>query len=349
MSEIFKNQRILVLGGAGYIGGAVSDTLFKHGYYNVTVYDSLLFQEDYQKIGFDFIRGDIRDKELLLKILKNSDIVINLAANVGDGASAICPEVTLEVNRDCVKFIADNFSGRIIHMSSCSVYGAGNDILTEDSPTKPLSIYAISKLESENVLDNNDAIIFRLGTIFGLGDSHTRFRSDLVLNTLVMNAFTKKKISVFGGEQYRPLLHVYDAAEAIVKAISIPRSEKSQTFNLACANIQIIDIAHLVKDYFPDTELIVTDIPTEDMRNYQASWHKAYIKFDFIPEATLEDGIQEIKDLLESKRLKDVNNPRYHNHRWFQQTECYKDARFPISPALNKEIQDRKLTLTSVK
>ena len=205
-------MNILVVGGAGYVGGGIVDKLKKN--HNVTVYDSLIYEESYRK-DVDFVYGDIREQKKLLPLLDKCDAVIWLAALVGDGACAINPELTFEINSDSVKFLAENFNKRIVFLSTCSVYGAQEGLLDETSTINPLSEYASSKVQAEDYLKDSNAIIFRLGTLFGISDEFSRIRLDLVVNILVTKALTEGKLTVFGGDQWRPLLHVIDVANAI--------------------------------------------------------------------------------------------------------------------------------------
>src|SRR6185369_372366 len=175
-------MKVLVVGGAGYIGGAVTDLLAKSNH-EYRVYDALLYEESYRK-PVDFFYGDIRDRARLLPHLKWADAVVWLAALVGDGACALNPEITTEINQDTVKWLTESFSGRIVFMSTCSVYGAQDGELNESSPLNPLSVYAATKLDAEKYLIERNAIIFRLGTLFGVGDLFSRIRLDLVVNTL---------------------------------------------------------------------------------------------------------------------------------------------------------------------
>ena len=133
-------------------------------------------------------------------------------------------------------------------MSSCSVYGTGEDMLTEDSELNPLSLYARSKIEDEKVLEGTNTIIFRLGTLHGISDQFSRIRFDLVVNTLVMRAMFHNKIVVFGGEQYRPLLHVRDVAVTIANTLD---RANTGIYNLHTENLKIINVARRIKDYFP--------------------------------------------------------------------------------------------------
>ena len=152
-----------------------------------------------------------------------------MAALVGDGACSINPELTFEINSESVKFLAENFKKRIVFLSTCSVYGAQDGILDETSSINPLSEYASSKVQAEEYLQNSDAIIFRLGTLFGISDEFSRIRLDLVVNILVTKALTEGKLTVFGGEQWRPLLHVNDVANACLLYTSPSPRDKRQS------------------------------------------------------------------------------------------------------------------------
>lgn len=301
-------MKVLIVGGAGYIGGALTDILLKTKH-ELRVYDALLYEESYLK-DVPFVYGDIRDRKKLKEQLKWADAVVWLAALVGDGACAINPEVSIELNQDSVKWLADNFSGRIVFMSTCSVYGEHDMVLDETAPTNPLSVYASTKLAAEDHLKGKNAITFRLGTIFGLGDSFARIRLDLVLNTLTTRAIVDGKFKVFGGEQWRPLLHVRDAAQAIADNLE---TTHTGIYNLHYENVKIIDLANAVKRHIPDLEMEIVDIKFQDARNYKANSDKARKDFNFKPRLTAEDGIEEVKELITGHRIKDVNNPRYSN------------------------------------
>lgn len=306
-------MKILIVGGAGYVGGVVTDLLIKNKY-NVTVYDSLLYEDQYMK-DCPFILGDVRDESKLKGLLSKFDTVVWIAALVGDGACNIDPKLTIEINFKSVEFLSQNFNGRIVFFSTCSVYGAQNQLLNENSSVNPLSLYASTKLKAENALKNKNAIIFRLGTLFGLSDKFARLRMDLVVNTLTAKAFIENKINVFGGEQYRPLLHVRDAAKAIHESIS---SKEVGIFNLSLDNFKIIDIANAIKDHFPGLEILIEDIPFQDTRNYRVDNSKSLNLLNFKADVLLLDGIKEIKKILMETRIKDINNPRYTNQKYLQ-------------------------------
>lgn len=301
-------MKVLIVGGAGYIGGALTDILQKSNH-ELRVYDALLFEESYLK-NIPFVFGDIRNKEHLKEHLQWADAVVWLAALVGDGACSLNPEISTELNQDMVKWLAENYDGRIVFMSTCSVYGEHDNVLDENAPTNPLSVYASTKLVAEDYLKDKNAIIFRLGTIFGLGDNFARIRLDLVLNTLTTRAIIDGKIKVFGGEQWRPLLHVRDAAQAVADNLE---TSHTGVYNLHNENVKIIDLAHEVKKYVPELEMEIVDIKFQDARNYKVNSDKARETFGFSPKYSAEDGIKEVKKLIEERRIKDVNNPRYSN------------------------------------
>ena len=305
-------MKILVVGGAGYVGGGIVDTLSKKN--EITVYDSLIYESAYRK-DVNFIYGDIRDYKKINSILNNFDAVVWLAALVGDGACSINPTLTHEINSETVKNLVKNFNGKIIFLSTCSVYGAQEGVLDENSEVNPLSEYASSKLIAEKYLEESDAIIFRLGTLFGISDQFSRIRLDLVVNILTTKALVDKKMSVFGGDQWRPLLHVKDVANAIEHNIS---SDTKGIFNLHYKNFKIIEIAEKIKEKIPDVSIETTPLPFQDARNYQVSSDKLKRETGFEASIELTQGIEEMYNLISSNRIKDINDPRYSNQNFLQ-------------------------------
>ena len=305
-------MKILVVGGAGYVGGGIVDTLSKKN--EITVYDSLIYESAFRK-DVNFIYGDIRDYKKINSILNNFDAVVWLAALVGDGACSINPTLTHEINSETVKNLVKNFNGKIIFLSTCSVYGAQEGVLDENSEVNPLSEYASSKLIAEKYLEESDAIIFRLGTLFGISDQFSRIRLDLVVNILTTKALVDKKMSVFGGDQWRPLLHVKDVANAIEHNIS---SNTKGIFNLHYKNFKIIEIAEKIKEKIPGVSIETTPLPFQDARNYQVSSDKLKLETGFEASIELTQGIEEMYNLISSNRIKDINNPRYSNQNFLQ-------------------------------
>ena len=305
-------MNVLVVGGAGYVGGGIVDKLKEN--HSVTVYDSLIYEESYRK-DVKFVYGDIRDHKKLLELLNSNDAVIWLAALVGDGACAINPELTFQINSESVKFLAENFKKRIVFLSTCSVYGAQEGMLDESSSINPLSEYASSKVQAEEYLQNSNAIIFRLGTLFGISDEFSRIRLDLVVNILVTKALSEGKLTVFGGDQWRPLLHVNDVANAINHTLE---NEVTGVFNLHYKNFKIIDIANKIIEKVPNATIETTPMKFQDARNYQVSSEKLFNETGFRAQVDLSTGIDEVYQLISSKRIKDVNHIRYSNQNFLE-------------------------------
>lgn len=306
-------MKILIVGGAGYVGGYVTD-LLKETNNEIIIYDNLLYENQFQK-DVNFIYGDVRDYKKIQKYFDWADTVIWMAALVGDGACSINPVITNKVNFESVENLAKNFNGKIVFFSTCSVYGAQDDVLDENSKTNPLSVYASTKLSAEKILLSKNSLIFRLGTLFGVGDAFSRIRMDLVVNVLTAKAITEKKLTVFGGRQFRPLLHVKDAAHMIILAAE---SEKTGIYNLHSENIKIIDLAERVKKKFKDVLIEKVDIKFQDARNYRVNGEKLKKDFNFVPKYSVEDGISEIKKIINEKRIKDMNDPRYTNQKYLE-------------------------------
>ena len=303
-------MRILVVGGAGYVGGWLTDEAVRAGH-DVRVFDRLLYEEAYLK-DVDFAYGDILDMEALKPHLDWAEAVVWLAAFVGDPACALNPDLTMRTNVGAVRSLVENFDGRIVFPSTCSVYGAQQGELTEASPLNPLSLYAESKIEAEDIFTKSPAsvIMFRLGTLYGLSDTYARLRVDLVLNVLTIRAILEKRMSVFGGEQYRPLLHVRDVATAMVPQLT---SDATGIFNLHAENVKIIDLAKMIQAHVPDSELEVTETSFQDSRNYMVSSDKARSELGFAPQWTVDQGIEEVAEAVRGRRIPDVTLPRFSN------------------------------------
>ena len=305
-------MKVLIVGGAGYVGGYLTDLLSEEN--EVLVYDSLLYEHMYLK-EVDFQYGDIRDHENLIATIEDfePDTIVWLAAIVGDGACQIDPLLTNEVNYESVKWLCENYNGKIVFTSTCSVYGVNNDLITEEAEPNPLSTYASTKLKAEQyLLDNHDnSLVFRLGTLFGLSDTYSRIRLDLVSNVLTLKCVNGEPLSVFGGEQWRPLLHVKDVSTAIVHGLD---NEISGLYNLHDDNYTIKELAEtIVARVAPNTGIInYVDMPFEDLRNYRVSSDK-YRQTGWLPSYNLETGIDSLATILQSNRVKDTSNNLYSN------------------------------------
>lgn len=300
---------VLVVGGAGYIGGSVTDELIGKKI-PFTVYDNLTYENEYLK-PVHFIYGDVRDKTTLQKLLPKYSHVIWLAAIVGDGACAIKPKLTKEINQKTVGFLSQHFKGRIIFTSTCSVYGANTEPVRETSPTNPLSIYAQTKLAAEKYLSKNQALIFRLGTAFGLSDTYSRVRMDLAINYMTMNAVKNGRLTIFGGGQWRPFIHVHDIGRIITDNLL---GKSCGTYNLATHNETIIDIATTIQQ-ITKCKITKTRHKFQDNRNYNAIVTKA-LKDKILPKQTghsIAYGVKEIRDLVLSRRVKNLDLEYYSN------------------------------------
>lgn len=305
-----NTKKVLVVGGAGYVGGYLVDATIEAGH-EVRVFDKLVYEDAYLK-EVPFFFGDVNDIDTLRPHLEWADVVVWLAAVVGDPACALNPQLTIDTNVEAVKSLVANFSGRIIFPSTCSVYGAQDGLLTESSSFDPLSLYAESKISAERVLESapNESLIFRLGTLFGLSDTYSRLRVDLVLNVLTIRAIREGTMSVFGGRQYRPLLHVRDVATAMVPGIN---SSATGTFNLHAENLTILELAERIQDHAPNAVLKISDSTFQDSRNYAVSSDKARSELGFEPRWTVADGIAEIARAIRENRIPDVNVERFSN------------------------------------
>ncbi len=299
MTFINTKTRVLVVGGAGYIGGAVTDILLAKKI-PFTVYDCLVYEHQYLK-PVDFIYGDVRDYKKLKSILPKYTHVIWLAAIVGDSACQIDEQLTKEINLESVKWLAKNYKGRILFASTCSVYGRNDFVLDESSETNPLSLYAKTKLDAEPyLLKHSNALIFRIGTAFGASDEFSRVRLDLAVNLLSFRAINDGKLVYFGGTQWRPYIHVKDIAAAFVNGLD---SKSKGIYNLAVKNHQIKDVARRIA-VFTKCKTEETGVPFEDLRNYHVNVKKAKkagllkgLKYD------LNHGIKEMISLASFSRV----------------------------------------------
>lgn len=320
-------EDVLVIGGAGYVGSVLAGKLLAKGY-KVTVMDALLYGNDgisryYGHRNFDVINGDLRDIETIIRSLRYADAVIHLGGLVGDPACAVDERLTTEINLASTRLIAEAARGfgiqRFVFASSCSVYGASDEILNERSALDPVSHYAKTKKDSEKILldleDLNFApIILRFGTFYGLSP---RARFDLVVNLLTARAVREKAITIMGGEQWRPFIHVADGADAIIRCMEAPvHAVKGEIFNVGSDrnNFTIKQLGELVQELVPEAS--VNYEPAEATEpNYRVSFAKIRRYLDFEPTHTVADGIVEIKNAIENGLIPQYQNAVYSNHK----------------------------------
>ncbi len=303
-------MRVLIVGGAGYVGGWLTDEAVAAGH-DVLVYDLLLYEDRFLK-DVPFVNGDVLDRERLLPHLAWADAVVWLAALVGDPASALAPGLTEKINLESVRWLSEVYDGRIVFPSTCSVYGAQDELLDESSPLAPLSLYAQTKLACESSLlePHPSSLILRLATLAGIGDTYSRIRLDLVVNLLTARAKTIGRLQVFGGTQYRPLLHVRDVATAIVPHLD---TDVGGIFNLGTENITIEELADRVATHVGGVEIEKVDIPIHDARNYRTSFEKAERELGFVARYNVDDAIREVADLIDAGRIKDLSLAQFSN------------------------------------
>ena len=319
-------MNILVVGGAGYIGGYATDQLMKLPEANVAVYDNLLYEERFLK-PVKFYHGDIRDTKKLANIANNYDVVILAAALVGDPACSVDPNLTEDINYTAIKNICSQLDPKVhvIFMSTCSVYGAQDGILDENSGTNPLSSYAATKLRAEKYVTDRGGTIFRLGTVYGLGDSFSRIRLDLVVNILTLKAVTEKKITLNGGDQWRPLISVRDIA-GYLKEACITRM--NGTYILCSENITIRNLGlHVAGILQNNTEITYEDISFQDARNYRVSADNSNKVFKFRCEHTLLSEVTRMANVFKDGRIKNPNCITYNNGKFLSDL---KEAKYGI-------------------
>ncbi len=304
------SKRVLVVGGAGYIGGHTVDVLIDYGH-RVCVYDNLTYENRYLK-DVNFVYGDVRDTDAVIKTAKLYDVVVLMAALVGDPACSVDPDLTDEINHVAIKNICEQLpkEKHVIFMSTCSVYGAQTEMLDEESPTSPLSSYASTKLLAEKYVKERDGTIFRLGTVYGLGDTYSRVRLDLVVNVLTMKATYDKKINIFGGEQWRPLICVKDIAGYVLEAID---KDIRGTYILSEGNYTMKMLGELIGNMYPDVEVDFTSISFEDARNYMVNNVKAEHAFVYKPIYDIEEEIENLRDIFKDHRIRNVKDSAFHN------------------------------------
>lgn len=306
-----KANRILITGGAGYIGSHLTDLLKGR----CIVYDSLLYTNEYLK-DVEFVRGDVTDYPLLQKYLTRVDCVVWLAGIVGDAACMVNPRKAIATNQEAVQFLSEHFNGSIIYMSSCSAYGVSDEVVNEESPLNPQSLYAETKTNSEKYLAGKQALVLRLGTLHGVSE---RMRFDLVVNVLTMHAIVKGRIEVFGGKQYRPLLSIKDAAEFV--AALVDQDWPPGVYNVASENLSILEIAGIVKTEIPDVQIEIVGSQFEDKRNYRVDSSKAEKFLGFKGKQFVRDSVRDIAQLIHSGRIKDFSDLRYANLSALQNSE----------------------------
>jgi nucleoside-diphosphate-sugar epimerase len=324
-------KNVLVTGGAGYCGSLLVPQLLAEGY-NVTVYDLLYFGDSFlpkDNPRLKVVPGDIRDVAKLTSVLQNQDVVLSLACISNDASFELDESLSTTINLDAFEpmVVAVKKAGvkRFVYASSSSVYGVSDKPnVTEDHPLVPLTLYNKYKGMCEPLLlkhtdDHFVGVIFRPATVCGYAP---RLRLDLSVNILTNHAVTNNKITVFGGSQLRPNLHVQDYAD-LCKLLLVAPTEKiaNQIFNCGYQNMSIMEIAHMVKKVveqeFPQKAPIdIVTTPTDDNRSYHINSDKIKKTLGFAPKHTIEEAVRDLcRAFRDGKIPNSFSDDRFYNVR----------------------------------
>jgi nucleoside-diphosphate-sugar epimerase len=329
MQRLF--ERVLVTGGAGYCGSLLVPQLLSRDY-KVTVYDVMFFGDAFlpkDNLNLKIVKGDIRDARLLAETAKAHDAFVSLACISNDASFQLDEKLSTSVNLDAFEpmVLAAKDAGvkRFIYASSSSVYGVSDKPdVTEDHPLVPLTLYNKYKGMCEPLLrkhtdDNFVGVIFRPATVCGYAP---RQRFDLSVNILTNHAVNANKITVFGGSQLRPNLHVQDYCDVVEVFLTAP-SEKIQNeiFNVGTQNLSLMQIAHLVRDVvsreFPEkgrVEIVTT--PSDDLRSYHINSDKIKRVLGFTPSHSIEEAVHDLCQAFRDGRLPNsMDDDQYFNVR----------------------------------
>ncbi|HEX2652429.1 MAG TPA: SDR family oxidoreductase [Xanthobacteraceae bacterium] len=329
MSKLYNN--IFVTGGAGYCGSLLVPQLLAEGY-KVTVYDTLFFGDDFlpkNNPNLKIVCGDIRDTKLLGESVQGHDAFVSLACISNDASFELDEQLSTSVNLDAFEpmVVAAKKAGvkRFVYASSSSVYGVSDKPdVTEDHPLVPLTLYNKYKGMCEPLLRKHAdesfiGVTFRPATVCGYAP---RQRFDLSVNILTNHAINSNKITVFGGSQQRPNLHVQDYCDAVKLLLTAPAEKiQNEIFNVGTQNLTIMQIAELVRDVvskeFPEkgkVEIVTT--PSDDLRSYHINSDKIKRVLGFVPKHTIEDAVRDLCKAFREKRFKDsMTDDRYYNVR----------------------------------
>ena len=323
-------QKIAVIGGAGYKGCVLVPKLLAKGY-DVTVFDLMLYGQDGLPAHpqLKVIEGDIRDTAHYAATIAGSDAVINLACISNDPSFELDPAISRSINFDCfepmVKATVDAGVKRYIYASTSSVYGVSDaPEVTEEHPLVPISDYNKYKGMSEPYLLKYQSpefttVIIRPATVCGYSP---RTRLDLTVNILTNHAVNKRKITVFGGSQKRPNIHIEDITDLYVELLELPTEKiAGQTFNAGYENFTVAELADQVKrvveSEFPELAPIpIVTTPSDDLRSYHVSSRKIAEHLGWRPKRSVEDAVRDICRAIRDGRLPNsFDDDRYYNVR----------------------------------
>jgi len=309
-------KKILVTGGAGYIGSKLITKLLEKKY-KVTTIDNLKFSSKslnhlFNNNNFHFIKGDVRNKALMKKLINNNEFIIPLAALVGAPLCEKNKKEAISVNYNSIKVLLKNIKHgkKIIYLTTNSGYGIGkkNKYCDENSPLNPISLYGRTKVEAEKiVMHSKNAIAFRLATVFG----HSyRMRTDLLVNNFVYKSIKEKKLTIYEPHFRRNYIHINDVVDGIIYAIQNFNKLKSNVYNLglSSANLTKIMLAKKIKNKLKYLRInIVKNKKDPDQRDYYVS-NKKIEKKGFKAKTKIEDGIDELINIFSYSDEKIINN-----------------------------------------
>lgn len=293
-------MKVLITGGAGYLGSTLAEHLLDRGH-SVTVLDNLMYKQLsllhlFKQPKFNFILGDVRDLKLLQEQVELADVVIPLAAIVGMPACKANPELTVQVNYEQIKNIVDILRDdqKLILPNTNSQYGSSENVITEDSPFKPLSLYAQTKCDAEDyVLKKGNGIILRLATVFGVSP---RMRQDLLVNDFVYKSVVDGYLVLFEAHFKRNYIHVQDIARTFEFMIDNYAICRGQVYNvgLSSANLSKLELAEKVKEHIPTLVIKQDEFKQDfDKRNYIVSNAKLE-SLGWQPMFDLDYGIKQL-------------------------------------------------------
>ena len=304
-------KKIFVTGGAGYVGGILIPRLLQDGH-SVTVLDLMIYGEEVlpNNVNLKAIKGDIRDQSVLRDLIPGHDIVIHLACISNDPSFEMNPDLGKSINLDAfrplVEISRDNFVERFIYASSSSVYGVKEEPhVHEEMSLEPLTDYSIFKADCEKILleyQSKDftTITIRPATVCGYSP---RQRLDVVVNILTNLAFHKREITIFGGSQLRPNIHIKDMAEAYISLINGPKEKVAgEIFNAGYENHSVRQIGEIVKEAIGQ-DVVLKTVPTDDNRSYHVSSEKMKKVLGFTATNTIRDACLELKHAFETGLL----------------------------------------------
>ncbi|OUU50861.1 MAG: UDP-glucose 4-epimerase [Pelagibacteraceae bacterium TMED65] len=314
-------EKILIVGGAGYVGSMLAKKLLNDGY-KVRIFDLFIYDIQFQKNeDLELVKGDIRNISLLEKSLKEIDHVIHLACISNDPSFELNPDLGKSINFDSfepfVKLCTRGKIKRFIYASSSSVYGLSKEKnVNEEHVLKPLTDYSKFKVGCEEILTrykNSDMIwtILRPATVCGYS---IRQRFDVVVNLLTNLAFNKEEISVFGGDQLRPNVNINDMIDSYITVLKADYKKiKYETFNVGYENLKVLEIAKLVRKTI-GKKISLKILPTDDNRSYHISSNKIGDVLNFKMKHTVEDAIKELVKAFEDNLYTDpLANENYFN------------------------------------